>query len=110
MYDNEALRDLAVNKNEINRIKEIDGELVQQADPIYMNPVNTGNIRTHFFAPEKRLFGKLYSTFWINILVIWIMSFGLMASLYFNLFRKFLEYPGELIGKIQKLFVRKETA
>jgi len=110
MYDNEALRDLAVNKNEINRIKEIDGELVQQADPIYMNPVNTGNIRTHFFAPEKRLFGKLYSTFWINILVIWIMSFGLMVSLYFNLFRKFLEYPGELIGKIQKLFVRKETA
>ncbi|PCH91166.1 MAG: hypothetical protein COB85_09475 [Bacteroidetes bacterium] len=109
MYDNESLRDLAVNKNEINRIKEIDGELVQQADPIYMNPVSQGNIRTHFFAPKKTLFGKLYDTFWINILVIWLMSLFLMISLYLNLFRKILEYPGILIDKLQKLLPKKEA-
>ena len=108
-YDNEALKDLATNKNEINRIKEIDGELVQQADPIYLDPVSQGNIRTHFFAPRKRLFGKLYDTFWINIMVIWMMSIGLMISLYFELFRKMLEYPGDLISKIQKLFSKSKA-
>ena len=109
MYDNETLKDLVTNKNEINRIKEIDGELVQQADPIYLDQVDPGNIRAHFFAPRKRLFGKLYDTFWINIMVIWLMSIALMISLYFELFRKMIEYPGDLISKIQKLFSKKQV-
>lgn len=106
-YHNEALSDLVTNKTEIDKILELPGELVQQSDPIFMDPANDNNIRAHFFAPRKRLFGKLYDTFWINILVIWIMSLSLAVSLYFELFRLVIDGLGDLGDKIGKLFSKK---
>jgi len=107
--ENEALADLVSNKNELNRIKEIDGELVQQAHPIFLDPVHPGNIRAHFFAPRKRLFGQLYDTFWVNIMVIWMMSAALIITLYFDVFRMVIEGPGELIDTLKKKFSKSEN-
>ena len=103
-YENASLSDLLTNKTELNRIKEADGVLVQQSDPIYLDPVNNTNIRAHFFAPRKWLLGSLYSTFWINILVIWLMSIALVITLYFDVFRKIIDFTGDLTGNIGKLF------
>ena len=106
-YVNEALRDLVTNKNELNRIIEVDGELVQQIDPIFLDPVKDNNIRTHFYAPRKKLFGRLYDTFWVNAGVIWGMSILLAVTLYFDLFRKFIDSLGDIFGKLANLIPSK---
>ena len=103
-YENEALTDLVVNKSEVDHIIEVNNELVQQADPIYLDPVKSGNVRAHFFAPRKKLLGNLYDTYWINIMIIWLMSLFLAITLYFDLFRKFIDSTGNLFGNIGKIF------
>jgi len=57
-------------------------------------------IRAHFFAPRKKLFGRYYDTFWVNLLVIWMMSLVLVITLYYNLFKKFIDSTGELFSKL----------
>ncbi|MBL4657747.1 MAG: hypothetical protein JKX73_07080, partial [Flavobacteriales bacterium] len=107
-YENEALSDLVTNKTEIDKILELEGELVQQSDPIFMDPTGDHFIRAHFFAPRKQMFGKLYSTFWVNILVIWLMSISMAISLYFELFRLVIDGLGSFADRIGKLFIKKE--
>ena len=98
-YTNDALSDLLVNKKELNKYIIVDGEIIQQADPIYLDPQQP-MIRAHFFAPRKKLFGTYYDTFWVNLLVIWMMSLLLVITLYFNLFRKFIDSTGDLLSKL----------
>jgi len=102
--ENDALIDLVTNRNEIDKILEVDGILIQQADPIFLDPPNKVNVRAHFFAPRKWFFGRLYSTFWVNIIVIWSMSFVFAVTLYFDIFRKIIEAPETLFSKLGKLF------
>jgi hypothetical protein len=106
-YQNESLADLVTNKTEIDKILELPGELVQQSDPIYMDPAGGGNIRAHFFAPRKRFLGGLYGTFWVNVIVIWTMSLMLAVTLYFEIFRRVLERLGDMVDKVIKIFSKK---
>ena len=103
-YQNDNLADLVRNRNEINKILEKKDELIQRADPVYLDPVKSGSIRAHFFAPNKKIFGKYFDTFWVNIFVIWWMSIVLAITLYFDWFKKFIrsiEFLGaRLFGKI----------
>jgi hypothetical protein len=91
-YFNESLSDLVRNINEKDRILEYNGELIQQVNPIFVSPrpKNALDYRTHFFAPEKNLFGAAIPTFTFNLLVIWVMSVILYVALYFELLRKFV--------------------
>lgn len=95
-YTNDALSDFVKDKNSINKILELDGRLIQKADPIYLSPPG---FRSHFYAPEKRVFGKYFDTFWVNLIVIWLMSITLAITLYFDLLRKFIEGIGKLFEK-----------
>ncbi|PJA07037.1 MAG: ABC transporter [Flavobacteriales bacterium CG_4_10_14_0_2_um_filter_32_8] len=95
-YTNDALSDYVKDKNSLNKILELDGHLIQKADPIYLSP--TG-FRAHFYAPEKRIFGKYFDTFWVNLVIIWLMSIALAITLYFDLLRKFIEGAGKLFEK-----------
>ncbi|PJB14142.1 MAG: ABC transporter, partial [Flavobacteriales bacterium CG_4_9_14_3_um_filter_32_8] len=45
-YTNDALSDYVKDKNSLNKILELDGHLIQKADPIYLSP--TG-FRAHFY-------------------------------------------------------------
>lgn len=96
-YTNDALSDFVKNKNELNRILELNGHLYQKIDPIYLYP--TG-FRAHFYAPVKLLFGEQIPTFWYNIIVIWIMSILLMISLYFNCLKWVITLVGKLSEKV----------
>jgi hypothetical protein len=91
-YYNESLADLVKNVSEKNRLIEYDGQLVQQVNPIYLDAQPSGALdyRAHFFAPKKNLFGMMISTYWFNVLVIWIMSLFLYVTLYFEVVRKFV--------------------
>jgi len=99
IYTNDALTDLVVNKKEINKYIIVGGEIIQQADPIYLDPQQP-MIKAHFFAPRKKLFGTYFDTFWVNLLVIWMMSLVLVITLYYNLFKKFIDLTGELFSKL----------
>jgi hypothetical protein len=100
-YYNEALAEFVTNSNEVERIVEYKGELIQKIDPIYLDP-SEPFIKAHFYAPRKMVFGNFFPTFWVNVIVIWIMTLLLYLALYYRLLLRFLDYLeqlGERFGK-----------
>lgn len=91
-YHNESLRDLVTNKLELDVNIEMDGRLIQQTDPIYRDGMA---FRSHFFAPTKVFFGEVLPTFWANVMVIWIMTLTMIATLYLDLLKKILRMFGQ---------------
>lgn len=90
-YENKSLTDLVLNKNELIKITEQDGQLIQKADPIYLID-KSSNLRSHFYAPEKRIGNSLISTLYFNLIVIWLFSVVLFFTLKYDLFRRILEF------------------
>ena len=45
-----------------------------------------------FYAPNKRMFGQLFDTFWVNMGIIWFMTIFLSITLYFDALKKLLNY------------------
>ncbi len=92
-YYNEAVSDLVKNRFERNRILEYKNHLIQHYHPIYHDPEPHGffSFRTHFFSPTKIFNGNYYDTFSFNIVIIWIMTFGLFLILYFGLLKKSIQ-------------------
>lgn len=91
-FYNESLADLVTRVSEKNRIIEYEGQLVQQVNPVFLDPEPTHffDYRAHFFAPKKNLMGSLVSTYWFNTMVIWTMTVALYAALYFLLLKKII--------------------
>lgn len=103
-YYNESLADLVRNISVKDRIIEYEGELIQQVNPIFLDPKtdNPINYRTHFFAPNKNLFGAPVSTYWFNVMVIWLMTLMLYGTLYFELLRKLVNSFEKVPGKVNR--------
>jgi hypothetical protein len=89
--DNEQLNSLVKNSNDLTKIIEYDGRLIQRNDPIYHDPDRSQFLRAHFFAPRKAIFGTYFDTYWVNIGVIWFMCIALVFTLYFDVLKKFLD-------------------
>jgi ABC-type multidrug transport system ATPase subunit len=98
-YANDRLSEFVKNSNDIERIIEYKGRLFQKIDPIYRNP-EEHFVKAHFYAPQKRIFGTYYDTYWVNIIVIWISTLSLYIILYFNLLKR-------LLGIFEQKFNRK---
>ncbi len=101
-YFNESLADLVQNISEKNRILEYNGQLFQQINPIFLSPSPKSPLdyRAHFFAPEKKMFGQTLSTYFFNMLVIWLMTIMLYITLYFELLRKLINSFDNVPGKV----------
>ena len=96
-YENESLNQLMLNSNDFGeRCLEKDGKLIQRIDPVYLDPTDSNVGRAHFYAPNKKFMGKLYPTYWFNMAVIWLMSISLMITLYFDVFKKVLDFFGNV--------------
>ena len=102
-YSNKSLSDLLTNRETINKILEFEGGYVQKMDPVYMDPDKEGMIRTHFFAPRKAFMGAYYDTYWVNAIVIWLMTLIMGITLYFDVLKKSLDG----IEGMMKLFKRR---
>jgi ABC transport system ATP-binding/permease protein len=87
---NDRLAEFVENSNEPVRIVEYKGHLIQKIDPIYLDP-ESNMIKAHFYAPRKKLFGVFHNTFWVNTLVIWLMSVLFFLILYCRGLRKLLD-------------------
>ncbi len=90
-HHNEKLEDFVTNSNEINRIIEYKGELIQKIDPIFNDP-ESEFLKAHFYAPRKQIFGVYYDTFNVNVAVIWFVCLVFYGILYFRLLKKALIY------------------
>lgn len=97
-YHNESIADMALKTFEKNKILRYKGELVQQSDPIYRDPIpnHRFDYRSHFLAPRKHFLGKYFDTFWFNICFIWIMTTILYITLYFESLKKLIEFFGKI--------------
>jgi ABC-type multidrug transport system ATPase subunit/uncharacterized tellurite resistance protein B-like protein len=100
-YDNESLANLVKNANDMSGINclEKDGRLIQRTDPVFADPTESNIGRAHFYAPNKKFMGSLFPTYWFNIIVIWLMSVSLMIMLYFDVFKKVLDFFGNISFK-----------
>ncbi len=102
-HHNEKLEDFVTNSNEINRIIEYKGELIQKIDPIFNDP-ESKFLKAHFYAPRKQIFGVFYDTFTVNVIVIWFVCLIFYGILYFRLLKKALSYLEN------KQYIRKKKA
>lgn len=100
LYTNNALSDFVTNSNSFTQLVEAEGQLIQKSNPIYLDPYDHYFLRSHFYAPRKKLFGTFYSTFFVNVLVIWFMTFILIITLHFDALRKLLGLFGRLTDLI----------
>jgi ABC-type multidrug transport system ATPase subunit len=101
MYYNENLSDFCRNSSEVERVVEYNGQLYQKIDPIFQDPDNKF-LRAHFYAPRKQIFGTYYDTYWINVIVIWLMTLFFYATLYFKALKRFLDFLERMSEKLIK--------
>ena len=62
--------------------------------------------RAHFYAPYKQMGNIRIDTLLFNVLAIWLMTFGLFVTLYFNLLKRFIEFLEALKLPIWRKFGR----
>jgi ABC-type multidrug transport system ATPase subunit len=92
---NEKLADMVMNKTELKRTIDGDGKIIRKVDPIFYYPENKYG-RAHFYAPVKRIGNYYIDTLWFNVGVIWLTTLLLYITLQFDLFRKMLEWFGDI--------------
>lgn len=106
---NESLEDFVTNKNDLKKIVEYDGRLVQKQNLIYLTPQDKGLLGAHFYAPSKEFLGKQITTLSANVMVIWLMSLILGIILFQNGFKRALNALNFYSAKLaMKLRLRKE--
>jgi hypothetical protein len=103
-YFNYKLQELVTKPYERKKILEYNNTLIQNTDPIYLEPDKKGPLgfRTHFYAPSKYIFGFKVNTFIFNIILVLLSTIILYAALYFELLAK-------IVGSIENLKFRKKV-
>lgn len=95
-YYNAKLADIVKKayEKESNKVIEYENNLIQNYDPIFLDPVNSGflSFRAHFFAPTKMIFGKRIDTFVFNISLVLLSTIILYITLYFELLAKLVRF------------------
>ena len=101
-YYNYKLLEIVTKPYERKKILLYNNTLVQNTDPIYLDPYKKGflNFRTHFYAPSKYIFGMQTDTFIFNITIVLISSIFLYLALYFELL-------GRAVSFFENLKIRK---
>ena len=82
---NEAVSFLVRNTDISPKVIELDNHLEIRTQPIYRDGEG---IFSHFFAPNKSIFGIKIDTIYFNVLIIWTMTLFLFFLLYLDLPRK----------------------
>lgn len=90
-YYNQALADLVLNRTEVNKMVQLDLQLIQKKDPIYMYPDSKFG-RAHFYAPVKRIGNYYLDTYWFNLVIIWLGTSLLFLTLWADLLRKLVDF------------------
>jgi len=104
IYGNLKLQEIVTKfyERDKSKILEYKNSLVQNYDPVYLEPEKKGyfSFRTHFFAPSKYFFGRLYDTFGFNISLLLCSLIILYIALYYELL-------GKLVGYVERIRFKK---
>ena len=94
-YYNYKLLEIVTKPYERKRILVYKNSLVQNTDPIYLDPHKKGflDFRTHFYAPSKYIFGIKTDTFIFNISLVLLSAILLYLTLYY-----------EFLGRVVRFF------
>ena len=86
-YYNNKLEEIVTKPYERKKILVYKNSLVQNSDPIYLDPDKKGFLafRTHFYAPAKYIFGIKTDTFVFNISIVLLSTALLYLFLYYEL-------------------------
>jgi len=86
-YFNNKLEEIVTKPYERKKILVYKNSLVQNTDPIYLDPDKKGFLafRTHFYAPAKYIFGIKTDTFVFNISIVLLSTALLYLFLYYEL-------------------------
>ena len=92
-FANERIKLLVRNSAVEERVVEANGRLIRKIYPVYMDPQPSSLIdfREQFYFLAKHFLGVNDETKVFNTLVIWTMTIVLIATLYFDIFRKLVE-------------------
>ncbi len=90
-YANIKLETLVRDRYSLRKIYINGNSILQGDEPVYRKPAYK-NGSSHFYAANKYIGDFKVGTTIFNILVIWLFTFVLMLSLYFDLLRKGLTY------------------
>lgn len=104
-YQNESIEEIVKNVYEKNKMLIYHSRIIQQIDPIFLDPDETSyiGVRSHLFSPQKYFMGERYDTFKFNLIVIWIFTLVFYGLLYFEVLSKAMEASDKLqilFGKI----------
>ena len=86
-YHNNAVAELVLNTNNLRKVYEHKGKLIQRAVPIYKQPSSRMG-RAHFYSGTKQLGNAKIKTLWFNTAVLWIMTMILYWVLVGDIGRK----------------------
>jgi len=95
---NQNLYDFVLNRSDVTKVVEYEGYLYKRIEPIYTDPLSP-MIKAHFYAPRKMVFGKYYSTYTVNIIVIWLHTFLMYIALHFRWLKRTFDYFEYLVTK-----------
>ncbi len=100
-YDNEKVRELCLNTNELRKIVIRRNRIIRKDTPVFQDSSSRLG-RAQFYAGEKRL-GKYYiPTVWFNTALIWLMTIVLYITLTFDLARKLIEATPDSLKRKQE--------
>ncbi len=107
-HHNLSLEEMVCAREEPKKIIEYKGALVQKLDPIFMEPGHRF-IKAHFYSPVKKISGIPVSTYTVNLIIIWFMTFVSYLALYFRLLRKVIEWIENIVGHRQALYTGSQS-
>jgi len=93
-YYNYKLEEIVTKPYERKKILVYKNTLVQNIDPIYLDPYKKGFLafRTHFYAPSKYIFGIKTDTFVFNISLVLLSTVLLYFSLYYEILGRAIRF------------------
>ncbi|HPF01714.1 MAG TPA: ATP-binding cassette domain-containing protein [Bacteroidales bacterium] len=93
-YYNFKLEEIVTKYYERNKILIYKNSIVQNTDPVYLDPSGKGfpRFRTHFFAPSKYFLGGRTDTFIFNTGLVLSSTIALYIILYFDLLGRAVRY------------------
>lgn len=107
--EHQSLRNLHHNEAVASLVKQSqsDKKIVVSNDHIepIINAVfiDGRDVSAHFFAPNKKVFQQKISTFWFNIMIIWLMVGSLYVALYLRLLSRFVLLITQTLMRLKAL-------
>jgi ABC transport system ATP-binding/permease protein len=90
-FTNEALLDQVTNRRESDKLVIEHNRIIRKDNPIYFVDAKSGILSAPFNTPVKYIFGQKLSTFWMNILVLWLFVALSWIALQYDALRKLIE-------------------